>query len=64
MKPNSFLPKVMTVLLIAVLLFACNTNPSGNQGRMKKVITGHHFHIWCICLVSPYSEMGGGIPED
>ena len=36
MKPNSFLPKVMTVLLIAVLLFACNTNPSGNQGKNEK----------------------------
>ena len=36
MKPNSFLPKVMTMLLIAVLLFACNTNPSGNQGKNDK----------------------------
>jgi phosphate transport system substrate-binding protein len=36
MKPNSFLPKVMTMLLIAVLLFACNTNPTSNQGKNDK----------------------------
>ncbi len=36
MKPNSFLLKVMTLLLIVVYLFACNTNPSGNQGKNDK----------------------------
>jgi len=36
MKPNSFLPKVMTMLLMTVLLFACNTNPPGNQGKNDK----------------------------
>jgi phosphate transport system substrate-binding protein len=35
MKPNSHLIKVVAVLQIVLLLTACNTNPSGEQGRNK-----------------------------